>query len=35
VQDVFNAILQGTPADIPSLLQGLNDQAAQAIQETQ
>jgi multiple sugar transport system substrate-binding protein len=35
VQDAFNAILQGTPADIPSLLQGLNDQAAQAIQETQ
>jgi multiple sugar transport system substrate-binding protein len=35
VQDTFNAILQGAPADIPGLLQDLNDKAAQAIQETQ
>ncbi|MFN2197796.1 MAG: extracellular solute-binding protein [Anaerolineales bacterium] len=35
VQDTFNAILQGTPEDIPNLLSTLNDQAAQAILETQ
>jgi multiple sugar transport system substrate-binding protein len=35
VGDTFNAILQGTPADIPSLLSDLNDTAAQAIIETQ
>jgi multiple sugar transport system substrate-binding protein len=35
VQDTFNAILQGSPEDIPSLLQDLNDKAAQAMQETQ
>ncbi|MEJ2303028.1 MAG: extracellular solute-binding protein, partial [Anaerolineales bacterium] len=35
VQDTFNAILQGTPDDIPTLLQDLNDKAVQAIQETQ
>jgi hypothetical protein len=35
VQDTFNAILQSTPADIPTLLQELNDKALQAIQETQ
>jgi len=35
VQDTFNAILQGSPEDIPSLLQELNDKAVQAMQETQ
>jgi len=35
VGDSFNAILQGTMEDIPTLLAGLNDKAAQAIEETQ
>jgi multiple sugar transport system substrate-binding protein len=35
IGDTFSAILQGTPADIPSLLSDLNDTAAQAIIETQ
>lgn len=35
VGDTFNAILQGTPADIPSLLADLNTTAAEAIAETQ
>jgi multiple sugar transport system substrate-binding protein len=35
VGNTFNAILQGTPADIESLLADLNDKAAQAIIETQ
>lgn len=35
IGDSFNAILQGDPADIPSLLSDLNDTAAQAIIETQ
>jgi multiple sugar transport system substrate-binding protein len=34
VQDTFNAIIQGTPTDIPTLLADLNDKAVQAIQET-
>jgi multiple sugar transport system substrate-binding protein len=35
VGDTFNAILQGTPDQIPSLLDDLNTQAQQAIDETQ
>jgi multiple sugar transport system substrate-binding protein len=35
VGDTFNAILQGTPSDIPSLLEELNNTAAEAIIETQ
>ena len=35
VGDSFNAILQGTPDDIPSLLEDLNTKAQQAIEETQ
>ncbi len=35
VGDIFNAILQGDPADIPTLLADLNDKAAEAIIETQ
>lgn len=35
VGDTFNAILQGTPEDIPGLLDDLNAQAQQAIEETQ
>ena len=35
VGDSFNAILQGTPEDIPTLLGELNDKAEQAIEETQ
>ena len=35
VGDTFNAILQGTPEDIPGLLEDLNAQAQQAIEETQ
>ena len=34
VGDTFNAILQGSPDDIPSLLEDLNAQAEEAIQET-
>ena len=34
VGDTFNAILQGTPEDIPSLLDDLNTKAQQAIDET-
>jgi len=35
VGDTFNAILQGTPEDIPGLLEDLNVKAQQAIDETQ
>jgi multiple sugar transport system substrate-binding protein/sn-glycerol 3-phosphate transport system substrate-binding protein len=35
VGDSFNAILQGTPEDIPTLLADLNTKAEQAIEETQ
>lgn len=35
VGDTFNAILQGTPADIPTLLAELDVKAAEAIVETQ
>ena len=35
VGDTFNAILQGAPGDIPSLLDDLNSTAAEAIIETQ
>jgi multiple sugar transport system substrate-binding protein len=35
VGDSFNAILQGTPEDIPTLLGELNTKAEQAIEETQ
>lgn len=35
VGDSFNAIIQGTPADIPALLEELNGKAVQAIEETQ
>jgi multiple sugar transport system substrate-binding protein len=35
VGDSFNAIIQGTPADIPTLLEELNGKAVQAIEETQ
>ena len=35
VGDTFNAILQGTPDQIPSLLDDLNTKAQQAIEETQ
>jgi multiple sugar transport system substrate-binding protein len=34
VGDTFNAILQGTPDQIPSLLEDLNTKAQQAIEET-
>ena len=34
VGDTFNAILQGTPDQIPSLLDDLNVKAQQAIDET-
>ncbi|MEZ4770183.1 MAG: hypothetical protein R2844_17375 [Caldilineales bacterium] len=34
VGDTFNAILQGSPDDIPTLLEDLNAKAAEAIQET-
>jgi multiple sugar transport system substrate-binding protein/sn-glycerol 3-phosphate transport system substrate-binding protein len=35
VGDSFNAIIQGAPADIPSLLEELNGKAVLAIEETQ
>jgi multiple sugar transport system substrate-binding protein len=35
VGDSFNAIIQGTPADIPTLLEDLNGKAVQAIEELQ
>lgn len=35
VGDTFNAILQGSPEDIPGLLEDLNVKAQQAIDETQ
>ncbi len=35
VGDSFNAILQGTPEDIPGLLADLNDKAAQDVKESQ
>ena len=35
VGDTLNAILQGAPGDIPSLLEGLNAKAVQAMEETQ